>query len=84
MNVMIDCSHYGPWICKLMSGVWIFIPRALEAVQFVIEVAIIDVEFVRVDTNDGTCIWRISLHDLHEPPEYVMHMIQNQIWDSFV
>ena len=52
-----------------MSGVWIFIPRALEAVQFVIEVAIIDVEFVRVNTNDGTCIWRMSLHDLHEPPE---------------
>ena len=56
MNIMIDCSNYGPWICKLMGGEWIFVPRALEVVQFVIEVAIIDVDFVRVDTNDGTCI----------------------------
>ena len=56
MNIMIDCSNYGSWICKLMGGEWIFVPRALEIVQFVIEVAIIDVDFVRVDTNDGTCI----------------------------
>ena len=45
-----------------MSGEWIFVPRALEAVQFVIEVAIINVEFVWIDTNDGTCIWRMSLY----------------------
>ena len=55
MNVMIDCSNYGPWICKLMSSVWIFVPSALEAVQFVIKVLIINMELVWVDSNDGTC-----------------------------
>ena len=49
-----------------MGGEWIFVPGALEVVQFVIEVAIINVDFVRVDTNDGTCIWRISLHSLRD------------------
>ena len=49
-----------------MSGEWIFVPGALKAVQFVIEVVIINVEFVWVDTNYGTCIWRMSLYALHK------------------
>ena len=49
-----------------MSGEWIFIPCALEAVQFVIEVFIINVDFVWADTNYGTCIWRMSLCSLHK------------------
>ena len=38
-----------------MSSVWIFVPSALEAVQFVIKVLIINMELVWVDSNDGTC-----------------------------
>ncbi len=79
MQVMIDCSNYGSWVCKLMSGEWIFVPRALEAVQFVIEVAIINVEFVWVDANDGTCVWRMSLVSLYTLREYVTNITQASI-----
>ena len=44
-----------------MSSERIFVPSALEAVQFVVKVLIIDMELVWVDANDGTCIWRITL-----------------------
>ena len=83
MDIMIDCSNYGSWICELMSGEWIFIPRALEAIQFVIKVAIVNVEFVWVDANDGTCIWRMSLFSLHNPREYVTHIPKKQSRDNF-
>lgn len=70
MNVMIDCPNYGPWICKLMSSVWIFVPCALEVVQFVVKFRIIDMELVWIDANDGTCIWRMSLDSCDKRREH--------------
>lgn len=66
MNIMIDCSNYGPRVCKLMSSEWVFVPSALVAVQLVIKVRIIYMELVWTDANDGTWIWKISLDSLHK------------------
>ena len=49
-----------------MSSEWVFVPSALEAVQLVIKVLIIDMELVWIDANNGTCIWRMSLDSLHK------------------
>ena len=80
MNVMIDCSNYGSWICKLMSSERIFVPSALEVVQLVVKVLIINVELVWIDANDGTYIWRMSLDSLYKRRRHVTQMIHNRSW----
>lgn len=54
-----------------MSGVRVFVPFPLEAVQLVKEIGIINVEFVGIDSDDGSCFEgiRISVAILHLYPD---------------
>ena len=53
-----------------MSSERIFVPCALEVVQFVVKFRIIDMELVWIDANDGTCVQRMSLGLLHKRREH--------------
>ena len=54
MDVMINSAYYRSWICKLMSSEWIFVPSSLKTIQLIIEVIVVDVDFMGTDSNDGT------------------------------
>ena len=52
---MLDRADRGAGICKLMGCVRVFVPFPLEAVDFVVEIWVIDVDFMGVDADDRPC-----------------------------
>ena len=37
-----------------MGGIWVFVPFSLKAIQFFVEIRVVDVDFMRINANDGT------------------------------
>ena len=51
---MIDGPDQRPGVGELMGCVWVLLPFPLEAVQFVEEIVVVNVKFMRVYANNGT------------------------------
>lgn len=56
MDVVLNGSDYGVGVCKLMSREGVLVPFPLKTVELVEKVGIINVNLVRIDTNDRAYI----------------------------